>query len=56
MMEKIGQFLQYAVLIGGGALVACSQFETGYFQSKVGQATQDAVAHRYGEPHKIDKL
>lgn len=31
---------------------ACGEFETGYFQSKVNQVTQDEVAKRYGAPHK----
>lgn len=36
-------------------LFGCSQFETGYFQHKVGQVTQDVVASRYGAPHKTDE-
>lgn len=31
---------------------ACGEFETGYFQSKVNQVTQEEVAKRYGAPHK----
>ncbi|HEY5932058.1 MAG TPA: hypothetical protein VIT63_04035 [Nitrospira sp.] len=38
------------------ALFACSEFETGYFQSKVDQATQNVVAGRYGLPHKEERL
>lgn len=34
---------------------ACGEFETGYFQSKVNQVTQDEVAKRYGVPHKQEK-
>ncbi|MDQ1291689.1 MAG: hypothetical protein QG615_1498 [Nitrospirota bacterium] len=34
---------------------ACGEFETGYFQSKVNQVTQDEVAKRYGAPHKMEK-
>lgn len=34
---------------------ACGEFETGYFQSKVNQVTQDEVAKRYGMPHKQEK-
>lgn len=37
-------------------LYACSQFETGYFQSKVNQVTRDVVGSRYGTPHKVDEL
>lgn len=38
------------------ALFACNEFETGYFQSKVDQVTQNVVAGRYGMPHKEDRL
>lgn len=38
------------------ALFACSEFETGYFQSKVDHATQNVVAGRYGMPHKEERL
>lgn len=38
-----------------GMLSACSGFEAAYFQDKVNQVTQEAVAHRYGAPHKIEK-
>jgi hypothetical protein len=35
------QRLRYHLLcVGFGALLACSQFETGYFQNKVDQVTQ----------------
>lgn len=34
---------------------ACGEFESGYFQSKVNQVTQDEVAKRYGMPHKQEK-
>ena len=33
----------------------CGEFETGYFQSKVNQVTQEEVAKRYGTPHKQEK-
>lgn len=36
------------------SMPACSEFETGYFRERVNEATQDAVAHRYGSPHRID--
>lgn len=55
-MKMILQTSKYLVLAGFGMLFACSQFETGYFQSKVDQVTQDVVASRYGAPHKMDKL
>lgn len=35
---------------------SCGYFETGYFQSKVNQATQADVAKRYSMPHKIEAL
>ena len=44
--------------IGSGIVLAlvfcgaCGEFETGYFQSKVNQVTQEEVAKRYGAPHK----
>lgn len=38
------------------ALSACSELETGYFRSKVGQVSQNLVANRYGPPYKVDKL
>jgi len=34
---------------------ACGEFETGYFESKVNQVTQEEVAKRYGAPHKQEK-
>jgi hypothetical protein len=46
----------YLLDVGLVVLFACSQFETGYFQSKVDQVTQDVVAGRYGAPHKVDTL
>ncbi|MDH5739151.1 MAG: hypothetical protein OEY77_02375, partial [Nitrospira sp.] len=46
----------YLMLAGLVLLLACSQFETGYFQSKVNQVTQEVVASRYGAPHKVDEL
>ncbi len=39
-----------------GALFACSEFETTYFQNKVNQVTQNVVAVRYGMPHKEERL
>ncbi len=47
---------RYLVFAGFGMLFGCSQFETGYFQHKVGQVTQEVVASRYGAPHKVDKV
>jgi hypothetical protein len=47
---------RYLLLIGFGVLSACGLMEAGYFQSQVDQVTQDAVARRYGEPHKVAKL
>jgi hypothetical protein len=55
-MKLILQCSRHLLFVGFGALFACSEFETAYFQSKVDQVTQDAVARRYGPPHKIDKL
>jgi hypothetical protein len=47
---------RYLVLAGFGILFGCSQFETGYFQHKVGHVTREVVASRYGAPHQVDKL
>jgi hypothetical protein len=33
---------------------SCGYFETGYFQTKVNQATQEVVAKRYGAPDKME--
>lgn len=38
------------------SLASCGYFETGYFQSKVNEATQEMVGKRYGAPHKIEAL
>lgn len=35
---------------------ACSEIETSYFRTKVGEATQEKVAHRYGAPHRLERL
>jgi len=35
-------------------LPGCGELETNYFRGRVNQATQEAVAHRYGSPHHID--
>lgn len=42
--------------VAGVALLACSEFETTYFQNKVNQVTQNVVAGRYGMPHKEERL
>lgn len=55
-MKSTLQQSRYLILAGFGILFGCSQFETGYFEHKVGQVTQDIVASRYGAPHTVDKL
>lgn len=55
-MKITPQRSRYLALVGFGVLLGCSQFETEYFQHKVGQVTQDVVANRYGAPHQVDKL
>lgn len=55
-MEIFQRGAQLIAVAGFGMVCACSQFETGYFQSKVNQVTQEAVAHQYGAPHKQDQL
>ncbi|MEK6634094.1 MAG: hypothetical protein AABY94_12290 [Nitrospirota bacterium] len=52
LIERWTQFSVALVLIFCGA---CGEFETGYFQSKVNQVTQEEVAKRYGTPHKQEK-
>ncbi|MGQ0811167.1 MAG: hypothetical protein ACT4OO_08065 [Nitrospiraceae bacterium] len=38
------------------AIAGCGHFETGYFQGKVNEATQEMVARRYGPPHSAETL
>lgn len=43
------------VMIGmTSVLAACGEFEAGYFQDRVNEATQTIVAKRYGAPHKME--
>lgn len=44
-MNKLGLFPILA------AIVSCGYIETGYFQDKVNQVTQDVVLEHYGVPH-----
>lgn len=55
-MKVAAQQSRWPMLFGLVLLFACSYFETGYFQDKVNQVTQDIVASRYGAPHKVDEL
>ncbi|OQW33897.1 MAG: hypothetical protein A4E19_19190 [Nitrospira sp. SG-bin1] len=55
-MKRILRRSRSVSAIGLAVLSACGQIETGYFQSKVDQVTQDVVARRYGTPHRVDKL
>jgi len=59
MAQRLGQvvmrwtrFSLVLVLVFCGA---CGEYETGYFQSKVNQVTQEEVVKRYGPPHKQEK-
>jgi len=56
MMKTIRRRSRSIVTVGFGMLCACSLFETGYFQGKVNEVTQETVAGRYGDPHKQDQL
>jgi hypothetical protein len=58
MSMKIAAQQSRRLMLSGLVLLlfACSQFEAGYFQSKVDQVTRDVVASRYGTPHKVDEL
>jgi hypothetical protein len=42
-----------AVVLMGS--VACVEIETGYFQGRVNEATEQTVASRYGPPHKVEQ-
>lgn len=46
------RWVRFCLVLGFVFCGACGEFETGYFQSKVNQVTQDEVAKRYGMPHK----
>jgi hypothetical protein len=50
MPANIGGII--VALIGS---VACAEFETGYFQSRVNEATEQIVLKRYGPPHKVEQ-
>lgn len=53
--HEIMRWIRFCVVLGLVCCGACSEFETGYFQSKVNQVTQEEVAKRYGMPHKQEK-
>ena len=49
--QRMALSLLLPVLAG---IVSCGYFtESKYFESRVGEATQQMVDHRYGRPHKI---
>lgn len=52
-MHRPGNAGWVAVMMIGS--VACSEFETGYFQGRVDEATERAVVNRYGPPHKVEQ-
>jgi len=52
-MQRSGNVGWVAVILMGS--VACSEFETGYFQGRVNEATERAVLNRYGPPHKVEQ-
>ncbi|MEQ1794149.1 MAG: hypothetical protein ABL970_08165 [Nitrospira sp.] len=49
------RWTRFGLLLGLVFCGACGEFETGYFQSKVGQVTQEEVAKRYGTPHTQER-
>lgn len=51
----VGRWARSGLVLGLVFYGACGEFETGYFQSKVNQVTQEEVAKRYGAPHRQDK-
>lgn len=52
LSELVGRWTRYGLAVGLAFCGACGEFETGYFQSKVNQVSQEEVAKRYGMPHK----
>ncbi len=50
------EIIMRVLLCSAVALAACSDMEGSYFKQRVNEATQDAVARRYGMPHKVDRL
>lgn len=55
LSDLAGRWTRSGLVLGLVFSGACGEFETGYFQSKVNQVTQDEVARRYGMPHKQEK-
>jgi hypothetical protein len=51
----VGRWARSGLVLGFVFYGACGEFETGYFQSKVNQVTQEEVIKRYGAPHQQDK-
>jgi len=52
-MRRLASVGWIAVVLVGS--VACAEFETGYFQSRVNEATEQIVVKRYGPPHKFEQ-
>jgi hypothetical protein len=50
-MQWSGNVGWVAVMLIGS--VACSEFETGYFQGRVNETTEQAVINRYGPPLRL---
>jgi hypothetical protein len=55
-----GRLIQRSADVGWIAVVlmwsvAWTEFEIGYFQGRVNEATEQAVASRYGPPHKVEQ-
>ena len=55
LSDLMGRWTRSGLVLGLVFCGACGEFETGYFQSKVNQVTQEEVAKRYGAPHKQEK-
>ncbi len=53
--HEIMRWIRFCLVLALVFCGACGEFETGYFQSKVNQVTQEEVAKRYGMPHKQEK-
>lgn len=49
------QWIRFGLVLALAFCGACGEFETGYFQSRVNQVTQEEVSKRYGAPHKQDQ-
>ena len=55
LSDLVGRWSRLCLVLGLVFCGACGEFDTGYFESKVNQVTQEEVAKRYGAPHKREQ-